>query len=46
MSKSASNRDGSSERTPTKEGCTCDGGKSFHGKGAELEVDSPVKIIL
>ena len=46
MSKSASDRAGSSERTPTKEGRTGDGGKSIHEKGAESEVDSPVKIIV
>ena len=45
VSKSAFDRAGSSERTPTKEGHTCGGGKNIYGKGAESEVDSPVKII-
>ena len=46
MRKSASDCARSSERTPTKEGHTGDGGKSIHGKGAESKVDSPMKIIV
>ena len=45
VSTSTSDRVGSLERTPTKEGRTSGGRKNIHGKGAELGVDRPIKII-